>query len=98
VIVPWTKFVHKEKNTDFKIITESGMEYFLVTENKLKNNIADYCWSRVKVQGTIDLNLMTLKVDRIHIDDRELEMNFYSENLMQAKQEPYLTYEPAREV
>lgn len=60
VVVPWIKSLSERRESEFKLVCSSGLEYFFVVDADWKKVLAEYCWQEVKVVGLLNINNMTL--------------------------------------
>jgi hypothetical protein len=60
VVVPWIKALSGGRESEFKLVCASGLEYFFVTDPELKNVLSKYIWEEVKVIGLFNISNMTL--------------------------------------
>lgn len=73
-IVPWRKGLHPGVDSDFKIVTQSGMEYFILNSQKWQESLQLSCWKNVRIEGDLDITLMTIKLKRLLFDDPEPQL------------------------
>jgi hypothetical protein len=60
VIVPWEKTMNGGRESDYKLICASGLEYFFVADSEWRSVLAWYSWDEVKVVGLLNVSNMTL--------------------------------------
>ncbi len=60
VIMPWIKEMSGERDSEFKLVCPSGLEYFFIADSEWKNILARYNWNQVKVIGLLNVSNMTL--------------------------------------
>lgn len=60
VVVPWLKALSGGRESEFKLVCSSGLEYFFVADAEWKEILAQYCWNDVKVVGLLNVTNMTL--------------------------------------
>jgi hypothetical protein len=60
VIVPWTKYFSGGRESEFKLVCSSGLEYFFVADTEWKDILTHSCWDNVKVIGLLNISNMTL--------------------------------------
>jgi hypothetical protein len=60
VVVPWAKIMKHGKESDYKLVCASGVEYFFVTDSEWRKVLSFYCWDEVKVVGLLNISNMTL--------------------------------------
>ena len=60
VVVPWVKVLSAGKESEFKLVCSSGLEYFFIADPEWKDVLTKYCWEEVKVIGLLNISNMTL--------------------------------------
>lgn len=65
VIVPWNNSTGGERTSDFKLACASGVEYFIVADEKWRRVLSHYCWADVKIKGLLNAANMTLVPQRV---------------------------------
>ena len=60
VVAPWTESLWGGRTSDYKLITSSGREYFIVADNEWREVLSTYCWEEVRVIGLLNLANKTL--------------------------------------
>ena len=60
VVVPWTKGLSGGRESEFKLVCSSGLEYFFVVDPEWKDVLSQYSWEEVKVIGLLNIANMTL--------------------------------------
>jgi hypothetical protein len=60
VIVPWREFLGDGKNSDYKLVCASGVEYFVIADAEWRVVLTQYRWEQVKVKGLLNVSNMTL--------------------------------------
>ncbi len=71
VLVPWDDEVEINENSDFKVITSSGTEYFLLTNHDWKLVCNEFSWRNVRLKGLLNVKSMTVIPEEITTDDPE---------------------------
>ncbi len=66
VIAPWTKSLNGGRTSDYKLISYSGLEYFIVADNEWREILSKYCWEDVKVIGLLNTSNMTLIPQKVY--------------------------------
>jgi hypothetical protein len=60
VIVPWITTLNDGRNSDYKLVCRSGVEYFIVADGEWKTVLSSYSWDDVKIRGLLNFLNMTL--------------------------------------
>ena len=60
VIVPWNKEVSTTRNSEYKLVCKSGLEYFFVANDEWRRVLSCYRWEEVKVVGLLNTANLTL--------------------------------------
>ncbi len=60
VVVPWIKTLSDGRDSDYKLVCSSGVEYFIVADNEWRSVLSSYSWDEVKVKGLLNISNMTL--------------------------------------
>ncbi|MEN0059801.1 MAG: hypothetical protein AAGB31_13255 [Bdellovibrio sp.] len=60
VVVPWRQELSGGKESDYKLVCSSGMEYFLVADQEWQGVFSWYCWEEVRVIGLLNLATKTI--------------------------------------
>jgi hypothetical protein len=60
VVVPWIKALSGGRESEFKLVCASGLEYFFVADPEWKDDLSQYSWEEVKVIGLLNISNMTL--------------------------------------
>lgn len=60
VVVPWIKTLSGGRESEFKLVCSSGLEYFFIADSQWKDILTQYCWNDVKVVGLLNIRNMTL--------------------------------------
>ena len=60
VLVPWDEKIDSNENSDFKVITSSGTEYFLLTNHDWKLVCNEFSWRNVRLKGMLNIKNMTV--------------------------------------
>lgn len=71
VLVPWDEEVDVNESSDFKVITSSGTEYFLLTNHDWKLVCNEFSWRNVRLKGLLNIKNMTVVPEEITTDDPE---------------------------
>lgn len=71
VLVPWDEKVDVNESSDFKVITSSGTEYFLLTNHDWKLVCNELSWRNVRLIGLLNIKNMTVVPEEITTDDPE---------------------------
>ena len=67
-ILPWDRRVAEGAQSDYKLITSSGLEYFLVTDEYWTEVIKNFSWMTVRLKGDLNIQNMTLIPREIDLD------------------------------
>lgn len=65
VVVPWDKQVSATRNSEYKLVCTSGLEYFLVVNEEWRGVLSWYSWEEVKVVGLLNASNSTLIPQRV---------------------------------
>ena len=60
VIVPWIKALSGGRESEFKLVCSSGLEFFFLTDSEWKDVLSNYSWEEVRVVGLLNRSNMTL--------------------------------------
>lgn len=60
VVIPWEKGLNGGRNSDYKLVCSSGLEYFIVADREWKEVLSFYRWEEVKVIGLLNVSNMTI--------------------------------------
>lgn len=71
ILVPWDEEVDVNESIDFKVITSSGTEYFLLTNHDWKLVCSEFSWRNVRLRGLLNIKNMTVVPEEITTDDPE---------------------------
>lgn len=66
VLTPWNKSWGGGQTTDHKLISYSGIEYFIVADSEWREVLSRYCWEEVKVIGLLNVSNMTLIPQKVY--------------------------------
>lgn len=66
VVAPWSKNLSDGATSDYKLVSYSGLEYFIVADGEWREVLSTYCWQEVKVIGLLNVSNMTLIPQKIH--------------------------------
>lgn len=66
VIAPWTESLNGGRTSDYKLMTNSGLEYFIVADHRLREVLSTYCWEEVRIMGLFNILNMTLIPHKIY--------------------------------
>ncbi len=75
VVVPWFKELRGGRESDFKLVCSSGLEYFFEAESEWKDVLAQYRWEEVRVIGLLNVSNMTLIPQKVFPKGPRGEMN-----------------------
>lgn len=73
VVAPWSKNLNGGATSDYKLVSYSGIEYFIVADREWREVLSAYCWQEVKVIGLLNVSNMTLIPQKVHPKDPEGE-------------------------
>lgn len=65
VVVPWDKEVSATRNSEYKLVCTSGLEYFLVVNDEWRGVLSWYSWEEVKIVGLLNASNSTLIPQRV---------------------------------
>ncbi len=65
VVVPWRRELKGGKESDYKLVCSSGMEYFFVADKEWRGVFSWYSWEDVRVIGFLNLATKTIIPQRI---------------------------------
>lgn len=102
VIVPWEEEVEPNTYSDFKLITSSGLNYFLVTNDDWKKVCNHFVWGTVRLKGMMNIKTMSVVPEEIDADDPDsarakvIPMSYVKRNLKEDthKTQPIMTFLP----
>ncbi len=60
VVVPWIQNLSRGQSSDYKLISQSGLEYFMIADDEWREVLLTYCWDEVLVIGLLNASNMTL--------------------------------------
>ncbi len=60
VVIPWSKALSSGRNSDFKLVCSSGLEYFILADPEWRDVLSWYSWEEVKVIGLLNVSNMTI--------------------------------------
>jgi hypothetical protein len=60
VVIPWLTAPRGRRESEFKLVCSSGLEYFFVADPEWKDVLSQYRWEEVKVVGLLNIFNMTL--------------------------------------
>lgn len=66
VISPWNKSLDGGRRSDYKLVSYSGLEYFIVADSEWRDVLSRYCWEEVKVIGLLNVSNMTLIPQKVY--------------------------------
>ena len=66
VVAPWSEKMAGGRISDYKLVSFSGMEYFIVADSEWRDVLARYCWDEVNVIGLLNLSAMTLIPQKVY--------------------------------
>jgi hypothetical protein len=66
VLAPCNQGLVCERSSDYKLVSYSGHEYFLVADNEWRAVLSRYCWEEVKVIGLLNVAKMTLIPQKVY--------------------------------
>jgi hypothetical protein len=66
VIVPWQSHTRVGVESEYKLVCETGLEYFILADSTWLNILPLYSWEDVKVIGLVNLANMTLTPQKIY--------------------------------
>ncbi len=87
VILPWHEDFAGGYFTDYKIITTSGLEYFIIADDDWRETLKSYIDSNVILKGLMDIQTITIFPESIEGEgpekgpssNREFELDYISE-------------------
>ena len=60
VVVPWSQEISGGRESDYKLVCSSGMEYFIVADQEWRGVLSWCCWEEVRVIGLLNLANKTI--------------------------------------
>jgi hypothetical protein len=66
VVAPWTENLSGGRTSDYKLISTSGLEYFIVADDEWREVLSTYCWEEVRVIGLLNVSNMTLIPQKVY--------------------------------
>jgi hypothetical protein len=66
VVAPWTEDLKVGRTSDYKLISNSGLEYFIVADDEWREVLSTYCWEEVRVIGLLNVSNMTLIPQKVY--------------------------------
>lgn len=66
VIATWNKSLNSSRTSDYKLMSYSGLQYFIVADNDWREVLSSYCWEDVKVIGLLNASNMTLIPQKVY--------------------------------
>lgn len=61
LVIPWSQPLSSGRDSDFKLVCSSGLEYFIVaSESEWRDVLSWYSWEEVKVIGLLNVSNMTI--------------------------------------
>lgn len=66
VVAPWNKSLGGGRTSDYKLVSYSGLEYFIVADSEWRDVLSRYCWEEVKVIGLLNVSNMTLIPQKVY--------------------------------
>lgn len=66
VVAPWNKSLGGGRTSDYKLVSDSGLEYFIVADSEWRDVLSRYCWEEVKVIGLLNVSNMTLIPQKVY--------------------------------
>ncbi len=66
VLTPWAKKLTGGRTSNYKLISHSGVEYFIVAGDEWREVLSTYCWEEVKVIGLLNVSNMMLIPQKIY--------------------------------
>lgn len=66
VVAPWTESLSCGRTSDYKLISNSGLEYFIVADDEWREVLSTYCWEEVRVVGLLNVSNMTLIPQKVY--------------------------------
>ena len=66
VVEPWAENMSGGRASDYKLISTSGLEYFIVADDEWREVLSTYCWQEVRVIGLLNASNMTLIAQKVY--------------------------------
>jgi hypothetical protein len=66
VVTPWSQVLAGGRSVDYKLVTNGGLEYFIVADSEWRGVLSMYCWEEVKVIGLLNVSNMTLIPQKVY--------------------------------
>ncbi len=66
VVAPWTESLSGARTSDYKLISNNGLEYFIVANREWREVLSTYCWEEVRVIGLLNIANMTLIPQKVY--------------------------------
>jgi len=60
VIAPWTESLSGGQTSDYRLISNSGIHYFIIADSEWCEVLSTYCWEEVRVIGLLNVSNRTL--------------------------------------
>ena len=65
VVVPWDKELSPTRNSEYKLVCTSGLEYFIVANDEWRGVLSWYSWEDVNIVGLLNSTNLTLIPQRV---------------------------------
>jgi hypothetical protein len=66
VVVPWSKSIGREGESQFKLVCTNGREYFFVPDPEWNEVLSGYSWDWVKVIGLLNIQNATIIPQKVY--------------------------------
>lgn len=66
IVAPYGKSISSSRNSDYKLIGSSKLEYFLVADDEWREVLSKCCWEEVEVIGLLNVGNMTLIPQKVY--------------------------------
>lgn len=60
VLVPWVKSLNDGRESEYKLVCSTGVEYPILADQDWKSVLPKFCWEEVKVKGLLNMANLTL--------------------------------------
>ncbi|MBL7669708.1 MAG: hypothetical protein JNM39_04425 [Bdellovibrionaceae bacterium] len=66
VVASWNKSLGGGRTSDYKLVSYSDLEYFIVADSEWRDVLSHYFWEEVKVIGLLNISNMTLIPQKVY--------------------------------
>lgn len=73
VVTPWNQVLSNGGTSDYKLVSYSGLEYFIIADKEWREVLTIFCWQEVKVIGLLNVSNMVLIPQKVYPKGPEAE-------------------------